>query len=219
MDTLAAVTLEPHGTPTSAVLWLHGLGASGHDFVPIVPHLTMSKTRFIFPHAPEQPVTINGGHVMPSWYDITTLAAGPDREPESDIRETAKAIEAWLDRIAAEGVPPERTILAGFSQGGAMALHVGHRYKHRLAGIMVLSAYLLLDQTVKSEGSAENADTPILFCHGSQDETVAMARGKAAFGTFERAGRTVQWNDFPMGHQVSMEEIAVIKRWMGERLA
>lgn len=219
MDTLSAVTLEPHGTADSAVLWLHGLGASGHDFVPIVPHLGLNKTRFVFPHAPERPVTINSGHVMPAWYDITSLAAGPDREPEADIRETTLQVEAWLDRIAREGVPPERTILAGFSQGGAMALHVGHRFKHRLAGVMVLSAYLLLDDTVATEGHASNVDTPMLFCHGSKDEVVAMARGRTAYQTFVREGREVQWHDFPMAHQVSMEEIAVIKRWMTARFA
>lgn len=214
MDTLPAVTIEPHGPAKSAVLWLHGLGASGHDFVPIVPHLGQPSTRFVFPHAPERPVTINGGHVMPAWYDITTLAAGPGREPEADIREATKQVEAWLQRIADEGVPPERTILAGFSQGGAMALHVGHRFAHRLAGIMVLSAYLLLEETVAAEGHTANTDTPMLFCHGTQDEMVAVARGREAHQTFVREGRDVRYHDFPMGHQVVMEEIAVIKRWM-----
>ncbi len=218
MDTLAAVILEPKGAPDAAVLWLHGLGASGHDFVPIVPHLHREHTRFVFPHAPERAVTINGGAVMPSWYDITSLAPGPAREPEADIREAASQVAAWLARIEAEGVPPERTVLAGFSQGGALALHVGHRYPRRLAGVMVLSAYLLLEHTVEAEGSAANRDTPLLFCHGSRDEVVGMGRGRDAWSRFAAPGRDVAWHDYPMGHQVCLEEIAVIARWLAARL-
>lgn len=218
MTTLPAVTLEPHGSATSAVLWLHGLGASGHDFVPIVPHLGLPNTRFVFPHAPDRPVTINSGHVMPAWYDITSLSPGPNREPEADIREASAQVMAWLARIEAEGVPPERTVLAGFSQGGAMALHVGHRYDKRLAGIMVLSAYEVLEGTRASEGQAANAETPMLFCHGSVDDVVAMRRGKQAHAAYATDGRDVRWHDFPMAHQVSMEEIGVIKRWLRERI-
>jgi phospholipase/carboxylesterase len=218
MSTLPAVVLEPAGRPDSAVLWLHGLGASGHDFVPIVPHLGLPTTRFVFPHAPERPVTINGGARMPAWYDITSLAPGPGREPEADIREGAAMVTAWLGRLAAEGVPAERTVLAGFSQGGALALHVGHRHPERLAGVMVLSAYLLLEETVDAEGRPDNAGTSMLFCHGTRDEVVPLARGRRAFERFTTGGRDVRWADYPMGHEVCLPEVRAIRGWLAERL-
>lgn len=218
MTTLPAVVLEPQGPPESAVLWLHGLGASGHDFVPIVPHLGLERTRFIFPHAPERPVTLNGGARMPAWYDITSLAPGPDREPAAHIEGAATWITAWLQRITAEGVPAERTVLAGFSQGGALALHVGHRHPERLAGLMVLSAYLLLEPRFAEEAHAANADTPALFCHGTADDVVPIARGRRAHRALNSAPRDVRWHDFPMGHQVCMDEIKVIAAWLHERL-
>ena len=216
--TLPAVILEPGGTPDSAVLWLHGLGASGHDFVPIVPHLSRPNTRFVFPHAPERPVTINGGYVMPAWYDITRMDPGPGREPESDIQTAHAQVVAWLRRLEEEGIPPERTVLAGFSQGGAMALHTGHRYDRRLAGIMVLSAYLLLEDSVTMDGHLANADTPLLFCHGTMDDVVPVARGRAAHDAFAGGPRPVEWATYPMGHQVVMEEIERIGTWLRARL-
>jgi len=218
MTTLPAVVLEPAGPPDSAVLWLHGLGASGHDFVPIVPHLGLPRTRFVFPHAPDRAVTINGGARMPAWYDITSLEPGPGREPEADIREGAATVTAWLDRIAAQGVPPERTVLAGFSQGGALALHVGHRHPHRLAGVLVLSAYLLLEETVDAEGHHENGATPMLFCHGTRDEVVPAARGRRAFERFADASRDVRWADYPMGHEVCLPQVRAIGEWLRARL-
>lgn len=216
--TLSAVILEPEGTPDSAILWLHGLGASGHDFVPVVPHLYLPHTRFVFPHAPERPVTINGGTVMPAWYDITRLEPGPEREPEADIDATHAQVVAWLRRLATEGIPPERTVLAGFSQGGAMALHTGHRYDQRLAGILVLSAYLLLEESLASAGHPANADTPLLFCHGQLDDVVPVERGRQAFEAFEDGERSVEWATWPMGHQLVMEEIERIARWLRSRL-
>ncbi|TNE91558.1 MAG: alpha/beta hydrolase [Deltaproteobacteria bacterium] len=218
MNTLPAVILEPGGAPDSAILWLHGLGASGHDFVPVAPHLDLPRTRFVFPHAPERPVTINNGYVMPAWYDITRMDAGPGREPEADVRDAHAMVEACLERLYADGIPSERVVLAGFSQGGAMALHTGHRHDRPLAGIMVLSAYLLLEETLAAEGSAANANTPMLFCHGRMDDVVAVARGKAAYQRFATEGREVEWADYPMGHQVVMEEIERIGRWLRARL-
>jgi phospholipase/carboxylesterase len=215
--TLPAVILEPGGTPDSAVLWLHGLGASGHDFVPIVPHLSRPTTRFVFPHAPERPVTINGGYVMPAWYDITRMDPGPGREPPEDIRHAHEQVVAWLRRLEADGIPPERTVLAGFSQGGAMALHTGHRYDRPLAGILVLSAYLLLEEHLASEGHPANAQTDLLFCHGEQDDVVPLVRGRAAHDALATGERNVEWASYPMGHQVVMEEIERIGRWLRAR--
>jgi phospholipase/carboxylesterase len=218
MTTLPAIVLEPEGRPDSAVLWLHGLGASGHDFVPIAPHLRMPRTRFVFPHAPERPVTINGGATMPAWYDITSLAPGPDREPEPHIRQAEAQIGAWLKRIADDGVAPERTVLAGFSQGGALALHVGHRHPRRLAGVLVLSAYLLLERATEAEGHPANADTPMHFFHGDRDEVVALSRGRRAYERFARDGRDVRWAQHPMAHEVCMPQVRAIAAWLHDRI-
>jgi phospholipase/carboxylesterase len=219
MTTLPAVILEPADRPDAAVLWLHGLGASGHDFVPIAPHLGLPRARFVFPHAPERPVTINGGARMPAWYDITTLAPGPGREPEGPIREGERLVTAWLDRLAADGIPPERTILAGFSQGGALALHVGHRHPRPLAGLLVLSAYALLDATIDAEGHPANAATPIHFFHGDRDDVVPLARGRGAYERYAREDREVRWAQYPMGHEVCLDEVRAIGGWLRGVLA
>lgn len=203
---------------TASVVWLHGLGASGDDFEPIVPHLRLPHVRFVFPHAPARPVTINGGYVMPSWYDIRHLDfVGEGRESEDDIRASGAQVAALIEREAARGVPPERTVLAGFSQGGALALHVGHRYPATLAGILVLSGYLVRPGAL-AEGHAANADTPLLFGHGRFDDVVPHFAGRLAFEAFARPGRDARWKDYPMGHEVCPEEIGDIAFWLRERI-
>lgn len=200
---------------------MHGLGADGNDFAPVVPILQLPDVRFVFPNAPTMPVTINGGAVMRSWYDIKTLDRSPDRESEPDIRASAKHIEALLAREVERGVPPHRTVLAGFSQGAAMALHVGVRHPQALAGIMVLSGYRLVPGTFETESSAANRGTPLLFCHGTHDDMLPLALGKEAHD-YMRAhtdGAAIEWHEFPIGHSVCPEEIEIIARWLGERLA
>lgn len=204
------------GEATSAVVWLHGLGASGHDFEPIVPMLDLPRTRFVFPHAPKRPVTINMGFVMPAWYDILSMDRTGVRESEDDIRASIQLIEDLLERERERGVPSERIVLAGFSQGGAMALSAAYRHAHRLAGVMVLSAYEILGDTLASDRSDVGGVAPALFCHGRFDEVVPVFLGKAAF---DRAAaldpdRIVEWHDFAMGHEVCPDELAQIRRWL-----
>jgi phospholipase/carboxylesterase len=200
-----------------SVIWLHGLGASGNDFAPLVPHIDLPRTRFVFPQAPMRPVTVNGGHVMPAWYDIRHMERGPDRESVADIRSASVEIEALIARELQRGVQAERIVLAGFSQGAAMTLHTGLRYPHRLAGLMVLSGYLVLDDTLDAERSSANAATPMFFGHGSRDDMVPLAGGKHAH---ERcaAGRTAEWHTYNMGHELCAEELRDIKAWLHQTL-
>ena len=216
---LPCVEVEASVRATASVIWLHGLGADGHDFEPLVPHLKLPYARFVFPNAPAIPITINGGFVMPGWYDIRNLELSPhvkDREDPAQIRRSADAITALLARESERGVPPDRIVLAGFSQGGAMALHIAPRFAHTLAGFMVLSAYELL---IGSGGEHEaNAATPALFCHGRHDPMVPMFAGQAACEAARKSGREVRWYDFPIAHEVSLPEIHTIAAWLRERL-
>ena len=202
-----------------SVIWLHGLGASGHDFVPIVPQLNRPDTRFIFPHAPTRPVTINMGHIMPSWYDILRLDSGPGRESESDIIQSTNYINALIKREIERGVSADKIVLAGFSQGGAMALHAGIRSQYGLAGIMVLSAYDLRQHTRVHEAHTSNRTTPILFCHGTRDAVVSMHKGQNAYETYQTPSRDVQWLSFNMGHEVCHSQILAIAKWLDARLS
>ena len=200
------------------VIWLHGLGASGHDFVPIVPMLKRPQTKFIFPHAPRRAVTINMGMVMPSWYDILHLEAGANRESEAEVLQSTGQINALIGAELKRGVDPRQLLLGGFSQGGAMALHTGVRYPKTLGGIMVLSAYELRPHSRAKEATAANAKTPMLFCHGRQDAVVPMARGQAAFNAYNEGGRNTLWEDYPMGHEVCAEEVRDIAQWFAQCL-
>ncbi|MFO7562759.1 MAG: alpha/beta fold hydrolase [Enhygromyxa sp.] len=207
-------------TATASVIWLHGLGADGHDFEPIPPLLGLPEVRFVLPHAEQRPVTINNRFVMRAWYDILSLDFTGVRESEPDIRRSQEQIEALIRRENQRGIPSERIVLIGFSQGAAMALHVGLRWPERLAGVVALSGYLLLSEQTKAERSLANASTPMLFCHGSQDPIVPIWLGKAAY---EQVGaldpeRPMQWYDYPMPHAVCPEEIAEIARFLHERL-
>ena len=214
------VVLEPATTADAAVIWLHGLGADGYDFVPIVDELRLPPTlavRFIFPHARPRPVTINNGFVMRAWYDINGL--GADRkEDDAGIRESAGVVNGYIEQQNARGVATERIVIAGFSQGGAIALQASLRYPERLGGVMALSTYLPLRESVAAEASRANKDLPILMCHGLRDPMIAAAIGKASRDQLVSLGYTVEWQSYPMEHQVCMEEVHDISRWLQARL-
>ncbi len=219
IESEAAVVLEPASTPDAAVIWLHGLGADGHDFVAIVAELRLPPSmsvRFIFPHARPRPVTINNGFVMRAWYDITSL--GPDRrEDEAGIRESAEVVRKYVEQENARGIVSDRIVIAGFSQGGAIALQAALRHPQRLAGVLALSTYLPLQQSLAAEASPANRDVPILVCHGLNDGVVPATMGKAAHATLQSLGYPVEWHAYPMEHQVCMEEVVEISRWLQAR--
>ena len=219
MSLLPCVEVEPPRPARAAVLFLHGLGADGHDFEPIVPALAtdLLDVRFVFPHAPRRPVTLNMGMLMPAWYDIRQTDLRREHD-EAGIEETTRQVRSLLAREVARGIPPERIVLGGFSQGGAMALHVGLRHPARLAGLLCLSTYLLLDDRVEAERSDGNRETPIFLAHGSGDPMVPIERGLAARNHLQSLGYSVTWKTYPMGHQVHPEEIRDIGRWLQERL-
>lgn len=221
-ELLDCVVLEPGRTADAAVIWLHGLGASGHDFPPVVPELGLPRghaVRFVFPHAPAIPVTINGGMVMPAWYDILDMDFDQRRVDEGGVRDSARHLERLVAREEQRGVPARRIVLAGFSQGGAIALHTGVRHPERLAGLLALSTYLAVDGDVESERSPANQDVPILQCHGTQDPMVPMRKGEAARDRLRGLGYAVEWETYPMQHQVCMEQILDLRRWLAARLA
>ena len=205
---------DPRSGEPAVVVWLHGLGASGHDFEVIVPHLQIPWARFVFPHAPQRPVTINGGMVMRSWYDITHLGGGGQNEDH--IAESRASVEALIARER-QTVSSERCVLAGFSQGGAMALHVGLRYSERLAGLMILSSYEMFPER-REERLEVNRSTPILFGHGAYDPLVPLERGRAAFEGVRSDERDARWLQYPMAHEVCPPQIDDIAGWLRERL-
>jgi phospholipase/carboxylesterase len=213
-DVLPCVEVEARGAPSGSVVWLHGLGADGHDFEPIVSLLGLPIVRFVFPNAPSRAVTINAGMVMPAWYDITSFGGARPGERADDVRRSARLIEAVLEREERRGIPSSRMVLAGFSQGAAMALYVGTRYPRPLLGIMVLSGYEVLPETREAEAGEANRATPMLFCHGTHDPLVAIDRGRQAYHTYARPERKTEWHELPMGHEVSPEEIVVIREWL-----
>lgn len=220
-DLLESIEIETAPNPDAAVVWMHGLGADGHDFEPIVPELRLPATtriRFVFPHAPLRPVTINQGHVMRAWYDVRALA-GVRREDEAGVRQSARQIEALLARERQRGIAPGRIVIAGFSQGGAMALHVGLRYADRLAGILALSCYLPLSNTLPTEASPANRDVPIFWAHGLHDPMIPQAMAEQGRAQLAELGYQIDWHQYPIPHSVSAEEIADVARWLERVLA
>ena len=219
--TLPAVVIEPQTAPAEAsVIWLHGLGADGHDFEPIVPQLGLPPglgVRFVFPHAPERPVTVNGGMAMRAWYDVQDMELS--REDEAGTRESERQVQALIEAEQARGVAPGRIVLAGFSQGGAIALHTALRYPQRLAGLLALSTYLPLADTVEAERSAANAMTPVFMAHGLDDPIIPIARGRESFRRLQELGQPAEWHEYAMPHAVCAEEIGDIGRWLTARLA
>jgi len=213
---LPTIELETGRPATASVIWLHGLGADGHDFEPIVPELDLPDSlpvRFVFPHAPMQPVTINGGAVMRAWYDVYGLG-GVRREDAAGVRASQAAVEELLEREKKRGIPASRLVLAGFSQGGAIALQTGLRHPERLAGIMALSTYLPVADTLAAEASAANRDVPIFMAHGLHDPLIPIERAQMSRKLLESAGYRVEWHDYAMEHSVCAEEIADVSSWL-----
>lgn len=220
MSLLPTVENETAAHPTYSVIWLHGLGADGNDFAPIVPQLVAPQwpaLRFVFPHAPVRPVTVNGGMPMRAWYDIYgfDLVA---RQDETGIRQSIAQVEALIAREQERGIPSERILLAGFSQGGAIALAAGLRHRQKLAGIIALSTYLPMADTLAGERSAANDAVPIFWGHGTLDPVVILQRGLDSRAVLEALGYKVAWHTYPMPHSVCPEEIVDLRRWIGERL-
>ena len=215
------VVLDPPSPPDAAVIWLHGLGADGFDFVPIVEELRLPPTmavRFVFPHARPRPVTINGGFVMRAWYDITSL--GADRtEDGAGIRESADVVRGYIEQENARRIGSERIVIAGFSQGGAIALQAALRHPQRLAGVMALSTYLPLRETLETQAAPANRDVPILMCHGTRDPVVPAVLGTSSRDLLQSLGYQVEWHSYPMEHSVCMEEVLDISKWLQARLA
>jgi phospholipase/carboxylesterase len=215
---LKTFEIEPTAPQRGSVIWLHGLGASNHDFDPVIPELGAPELRFVFPAAPTRPVTINGGAAMPAWYDILSFADPPLREHEPDVRESAREIEALIEREHERGVAYEDIVLAGFSQGGAMVLHVGTRFQQQLAGVLVLSGYLLLPDRLQAEQSPANRATPILMAHGRMDPVVPEFLARKSQGLLAAAGHAVDYQLFHMGHSLCLEEVELIAQWLKTRL-
>jgi phospholipase/carboxylesterase len=223
-----AVEIETGKNPTAAVIWMHGLGADGHDFEPIVPELVRSDRavsggipsgdaeralRFVFPHAPVRPVTLNGGYPMRAWYDIISI----DRRAPQDvvgIRGSYAAIEKLIRRENERGIPSNQIVLAGFSQGGAMAIYAGTRYPEKLAGILGLSCYMLLAADFSAERHPVNHSTPIFLGHGTQDQVVSLMLGEETRRMLEKEGHSVEWHTYPMPHSVCPQEVVDIAAWL-----
>jgi phospholipase/carboxylesterase len=211
-----AIVMTPATPPNGSIIWLHGLGADGTDFVPLVPELRLPDTmapRFIFPNAPVRAVTVNNGMQMRAWYDIYSLGVR-DREDATGIRESATMVQRLIDRERTAGISTHRIVLAGFSQGGAIALQAGVRYPQPLAGILALSTYLPLRATLAAEAAAANQAIPILMCHGREDPIVPFALGRQSFEALNAAGFAPHWLDYPMQHQLCAQEILDISRWL-----
>ena len=217
---LPRIELESAPNPVAAVIWLHGLGADGNDFAGLVPELDLDDCppiRFVFPHAPSIPVTLNGGYIMPAWYDI--LGANlVDQQDAAGIQKSEEAVVALIENQVARGIPFDRIVLAGFSQGCAMALHTGLRLPHRLAGIMALSGYLPLADRFAAERMQANANTPVFMAHGTQDPVVVLARGEKSRDALVAMGHPVQWHTYPMQHAVHPREIADIATFLQQVL-
>ena len=217
---LPRIELESAPNPSAAVIWLHGLGADGNDFAALVPELDLEgcpPIRFVFPHAPSMAVTLNGGYVMPAWYDILGVNL-VDRQDAAGIQKSEQAVKALIENEVARGIAYDRIVLAGFSQGCAMALHTGLRLPHRLAGIIALSGYLPLADRFANERMQANAHTPVFMAHGTQDPVVVLARGENSRDALTAMGHPVQWHTYPMQHSVHHREVADISAFLRQVL-
>ena len=220
-ELLENIEIDTAPNPTVAVIWMHGLGADGNDFVPMVRELDLAglpPIRFVFPHADQIPVTVNGGYVMRAWYDITN-ADLMRREDEAGLRRSQRQVEALIAREQARGIKADRIILAGFSQGCAMTLQTGLRHPEKLAGLMCLSGYLPLSATVAAERTEQSLDTPILMVHGSSDGVIPIARAEQSRDLLESMGYQVEWHAYPMQHSLCQQEVADIGAWLKKVLA
>jgi phospholipase/carboxylesterase len=213
--TLETLEIETGPRPSAAVLWLHGLGADAHDFEPVVPELRLPEekpVRFVFPNAPQRPVTINMGMRMRAWYDILELGGGA--EDEAGIRDSQRQLEKLIEREKTRGIPARRIVLAGFSQGGAIALQTSLRHPERLAGVLALSTYLPLASTLLLERSAINGDVPVFMAHGTLDPMIPIARAAQSRAMLQSFGYPVEWREYPMPHSVCPQEIADIAAFL-----
>lgn len=208
------IELETAPNPQASVIWLHGLGADGNDFAPIVPELELGglAVRFVFPHAPMQPVTINGGMVMRAWYDISDTAIR--REDEKGVRASAAQVEALIAREVSRGIAERNIVLAGFSQGGAIALHAGLRHATRLAGIMALSTYVPLADLVPAETAGQPRDLPVFMAHGTEDPVITLQRAQQSRELLTSLGYAVEWHQYWMPHSLCAEEVTDISTWL-----
>ena len=216
MSELDSIIIETQADPDTAIIWLHGLGADGNDFVPIVEQLQIPShmaIRFIFPHAPVRPITINQGYQMPGWYDISSQSI-VDEEDEYGIKESSAILKQLCEEQEAKGINSSNIVIAGFSQGGAVALHCGCRYPRPLAGIMALSTYIALPDTLADEISDSAAETPVFMAHGRQDEVVAYEHGLRGKELLDEHNIDVHWHEYDMGHAVCGEEIQHIRQWL-----
>ena len=222
MSLLYQTPLEvtPHAAARTSVIWLHGLGANGDDFLPVVDLLQagLPRTRFVLPHAPEQAVTLNGGAIMPSWYDIMGLH-DTAREDEAGIQESIRYVDHLIAREIERGIAPQHIVLAGFSQGGNVALNCALRYPEPLGGALILSSYLGLKQQLPAQASTANRGLPIFMAHGMQDSIITFDFACASRDTLLHLGYAVEWHAYPMAHTVSNTEIADIGQWLGRVLA
>jgi phospholipase/carboxylesterase len=217
---LPCIELETSPNPTCSVIWLHGLGADGNDFVPIIPELHLPANpaiRFVFPSAPSMPVTVNGGYVMPAWYDIIGRNL-MDQEDAEGIKRSAALIIELIEREVERGIDYRHIVLAGFSQGCAMVLYIGLRLPHQLAGIVALSGYLPLALSLNLEKHSANQSTPIFMAHGTFDPVVALDRAQASHSLLANLGYQLDWNEYPMEHSVNHEELNDISRFLQEVL-
>ena len=221
---LECVEVATGPTPVASVIWMHGLGADGYDFVPLVKELEINQlpgleagVRFIFPHAPMRPVTLNNGMVMRAWYDIKMVDLVRE-EDEAGLRASQTECEKLIANEVRRGIPAKRIVLAGFSQGGAITLQTGLRHNERLAGLMVLSSYLPIASTVAGEMASAHQDLPIFMAHGTHDPMIAIARATASRDQLKQLGYAVEWKEYPMEHSLAMEEVQDVRGWLGRVL-
>ena len=217
-EPLETIEIETAPNPQASVIWMHGLGADGSDFAPLADEIELPiGVRYIFPHAPMMPVSINGGYVMRAWYDISDAAIR--REDEPGVRASQQSVEALLAREKSRGIAASRIVLAGFSQGGAIALQTGLRHSERLAGIMALSTYVPLAAQLAAEADPANREVPIFMAHGTADPMIAFARAEASRDLLQQQGYVVEWHEYRMQHAVCPQEITDIVSWLRRVLA
>lgn len=207
------VEINNSKNPIGSVIWLHGLGADGNDFVPVVEMLDLPQLRFILPHAPYRKVTLNNGYEMRAWYDLFGLTIG-SREDEAGMIETQASIEQLIQNELDKGVPSDKIVIAGFSQGGAAALYTALRYQQPLAGVIALSTYLPLKSTFASQKSQQNQQTPIFMAHGTEDDVISIETSRLSLSALQTEQYAVAWHEYPMAHSVSMEEIDDIRTFL-----
>ena len=213
MSNLETVVIETSSPVKQSVIWLHGLGADGHDFAPIVPELNLPNTRFIFPHAPHQPITMNNGYEMRAWYDLYGLTL-QNKQDEAGMRAMQKEIESLIQNEIKQGIPANKIVLAGFSQGGAMAFFTALRYPEKLAGILALSTYVSLKEKLADEASPANHDIPIFMAHGIFDSIITLDTCNVSRQLLEDLNYAVEWHEYPMAHSVCPEEIEDIAHFL-----